>query len=429
MKLIVLDPGHFHAALLQKKMYPAIAPAAQVYAPAPGPDLEDYTRRVEAFNARVEAPTAWVLERHVGASFLDDLAHERDGVVVISGNNRRKTEYLTHSVQAGLHTLADKPMAIDTAGFEALQRAFALARERNVLLYDIMTERHEITTILQREFSTLEPVFGTLAKGSVDEPAISKESVHHFSKLVAGLPIVRPAWFFDTAQQGEGLVDITTHLVDLVQWAAFPGMALDYRRDVDVLRARRWATVITPQQFQQVTKLASWPEFLRKDVAADGNLHVFANGSVDYALRGVHAHVSVLWHFEAAPGAADSHYSVMRGTRARLVIRQGVAERHVPTLYIEPNEGIDQAAWERAAMAALPALQTKYPGIGIATQASGLVVEVPMSYHVGHEAHFGQVADAFLDYVAAGALPEWEVPNMLAKYYTTTRALDLARRG
>jgi hypothetical protein len=29
--------------------------------------------------------------------------------------------------------------------------------------------------------------------------------------------------------------------------------------------------------------------------------------------------------------------------------------------------------------------------------------------------------------VEAGTLPDWEVPNMLAKYRTTTRALAIAR--
>ncbi len=429
MKLIVLDPGHFHAALLQKKMYPGIVPTVAVYAPAAGADLDDYARRVEAFNGRAEAPTQWRLARHVGPAFIDELARETDAVVVICGNNRRKTEYIARSVDAGLHTLADKPMAIDPDDFAALERAFALAAERGVLLYDIMTERHEITTILQREFAGIEPVFGTLVEGTVDDPAISKESVHHFSKIVAGLPIVRPAWFFDTAQQGEGLVDITTHLVDLVQWAAFPGQALDYRRDVDVLRAKRWPTVITPAQFRQVTKVDTWPDFLRKDVAADGNLHVFANGSIDYTLRGVHAHVSVLWHFEAASGAADSHQSVMRGSRARLAIRQAAAQKHVPTLYLEPNDGIDRAAFAGAVAAALPAIQARYPGVDVTPAKEGLAVTLPAHYHVGHEAHFGQVADAFLGYVSSGALPTWEVPNMLAKYYTTTRALALARQG
>jgi hypothetical protein len=27
-----------------------------------------------------------------------------------------------------------------------------------------------------------------------------------------------------------------------------------------------------------------------------------------------------------------------------------------------------------------------------------------------------------------GSMPEWEVPNMIAKYYTTTAALELAKK-
>ncbi|MCL6101092.1 MAG: hypothetical protein M1292_01170, partial [Bacteroidetes bacterium] len=33
----------------------------------------------------------------------------------------------------------------------------------------------------------------------------------------------------------------------------------------------------------------------------------------------------------------------------------------------------------------------------------------------------------YLAYLRAGKLPEWEVPNMIVKYYTTTEALKLAR--
>jgi hypothetical protein len=52
---------------------------------------------------------------------------------------------------------------------------------------------------------------------------------------------------------------------------------------------------------------------------------------------------------------------------------------------------------------------------------------VPAAHHVGHEAHFAQVAQGFLACVERGALPGWEEPGMLAKYYTATRALEIAR--
>jgi predicted dehydrogenase len=64
--------------------------------------------------------------------------------------------------------------------------------------------------------------------------------------VVAGNPNIRPAWFFDVAQQGEGVADVGTHLVDLIQWMLFPEQAIDYEKDVDVRLGRRWPTRSDP---------------------------------------------------------------------------------------------------------------------------------------------------------------------------------------
>jgi predicted dehydrogenase len=368
------------------------------------------------------------MQVHAGADFLDRFSAERAGdVVVIAGNNRRKAEFVTRAVAAGMHVLADKPMAIDTAGFASLQRAFADARDRGVLLWDIMTERHEITTLLQKAFSRLPAVFGELLPGSVREPAVVKESVHHFSKQVSGAPVKRPAWFFDVAQQGEGLVDITTHLVDLVQWECFPGEILDVAKDIEILGAKRWPTVLSLPQFAQVTQLPTFPDFLRKDVQADGNLHAYANGEIDYRIKGVHAKVSVFWKFEAPTGAGDTHFSVLRGSQANLVIRQGPAEAWQPVLYIEPVTTTGAADVASALADALRQVRATYPGTDVERTGKRWRVTVAPSWHVGHEAHFAQVAGEFLACVQKGALPDWEVPGMIAKYHTTTRALAIAR--
>jgi len=95
-------------------------------------------------------------------------------------------------------------------------------------------------------------VFGQLQKGSADKPAVVTESVHYLFKYVSGKPLQRPAWFFDVTQQGEGIVDITTHLVDLIQWESFPGQVLS-PGDVEMLRAKRWPTVVTREQFKTIT--------------------------------------------------------------------------------------------------------------------------------------------------------------------------------
>ena len=52
-----------------------------------------------------------------------------------------------------------------------------------------------------------------------------------------------------------------------------------------------------------------------------------------------------------------------------------------------------------------------------------------IKYKVGHEAHFGQVTEKYLQYLVDGKLPDWEVPNMIAKYFTTTQALKLALKN
>ena len=74
----------------------------------------------------------------------------------------------------------------------------------------------------------------------------------------------------------------------------------------------------------------------------------------------------------------------------------------------------------------MPNVRAAFNGVDVERAGSEWRVLVPEAYHVGHEAHFGQVASAFLRYVGEGALPSWEVPNMIAKYHTTTRALALA---
>jgi hypothetical protein len=56
-------------------------------------------------------------------------------------------------------------------------------------------------------------------------------------------------------------------------------------------------------------------------------------------------------------------------------------------------------------------------------------VVIPAKYSVGHEAHFTQVTEKYLEYLKQGKLPEWEVPNMITKYYTTTSALKLAKEA
>jgi predicted dehydrogenase len=428
VRLVTLEPAHFHAALVQKYDYPQVDRQVHVYAPA-GPELEAHLRLIEQFNTRAEDPTRWQLQVYRGDDFLERMLAERPGnVLVVAGNNARKMNYVRQAIEADMNVLADKPMIIAPGQFEDLRRTLELADARGLLVNDIMTERHAITSILQRELARFPELFGTLEQGTPDNPAITKESVHFFSKTVAGAPLVRPAWFFDVRQQGEAIADVSTHLVDLILWQSFPEQAIDYadpRDGVRVLSARTWATPMTEAQFAHVTAGQRFPEYLRPNIR-DGQLHVPGNGEFHFTARGVHGKVSVIWGYEN-PRGGDTHFSVMRGTRANLTIRQDEPQNFVATLYAEPREGVDPQHFSRALDGALRGLGERYPGLSVRPSQFGHEIVIPQQFREGHEDHFTRVTQQFLASLVNGALPGWERTNLLTKYFITTRAYELSR--
>lgn len=421
IQFITLDPGHFHAALVQNKTYNNVSSMVNVYAPA-GQDLQDHLKRIESYNTRAKNPTNWKENVYQGNDYFDKMIAEKKGnLLVIAGNNQKKTEYILKAAEAGINILGDKPMCIDSKGYAQLKKAFEVAKKNKVLLYDIMTERSEITTIIQKDLTQIPAIFGQLEKGTPENPAIFTESVHFFYKYVSGSPLKRPTWFMDVNQQGEGIADVMVHLVDLVQWTIFPNIILS-NKDVKFNSATRWPTPMTLSQFSLITGAKTFPDFLKKDLKNDTTLNVYANGEINYSLRGIHTKLRALWNYSATEGG-DTHYSVIRGTKANVEIRQGKEEKFIPQLYIKPtniNENELQKAFE--------AIKSKYAGINLKKIGNEWLVEIPDSYRTGHEAHFGEVMERFLDYKSKDKMPEWEVPNMLVKYYTTTKALELAKK-
>jgi predicted dehydrogenase len=422
VRIITLDPGHFHAALLQKSMYADIDSVVHVYAPD-GSELENHMKLVDSYNTRAENPTTWKHEIYKGPDYLDKMFSEKAGnVVIISGNNKSKSSYIIRSIDSGLNVLADKPLAIDQQGFNSLEKAFAVSKEKKVLLYDIMTERFNIYYILQRALSQDTLFFGQLEKGTPDNPAVMQESVHHFYKNVSGKPLVRPAWFFDIEQEGRGLVDITTHMVDLIQWTSFPDVTLDYKIDVKMISAKEWPTSLTLDQFQRSTLKENYPDYLLKYVK-NGTLNVMSNGEMNYTLKNVHARVGIKWNYEAPKGTGDTHFAKMRGTKANILIKQGKEQNYKPVVYLE----ISKSASVKELQLAIARLQSKFPGISIVKAGNLWELLIPDTYKVPHEEHFAEVVKNYLGYLKTGELPVWEIPNMLTKYYTTTQAAEMAK--
>ncbi len=424
-KLVTLDPGHFHAGLIQKEMYPQVSRRVHVYAPL-GPDLAAHAARIARFNTRAENPTAWELEIHASPDFLGRLLEERPGnVVVMSGRNRGKIDRILACLEAGLNVLADKPWIVVAADLAKVERALDLADGKGLVAYDIMTERFEITSILLRELLGDPEVFGEAVAGDRDNPGVSLRSVHHIMKMVAGAPNLRPPWFFDIEEQGEGLADVGTHLADLVSWTLFPRDLIDWRAGLEVFSAQRWPTVIDQAQFERVTGCPVFPACLEAHVR-NGRLDYYCNNSVSYAIGGIHARLEAVWDWEAPPGAGDTYVAAFRGSKARLEVRQGREENFRSEVYVVPEGG----AVREAVRARIGALQTRWPGVTMEPGARQIRLAIPDRYRTSHETHFSQVTNEFFGYLdRPGTLAAWEKPNMLAKYRVTTAGVGLAQAG
>jgi predicted dehydrogenase len=421
-RLIIVDPGHFHAALVQKEMYANLSAEAHVYAPL-GPDLIDYLGRIARFNARPDEPTRWRLAVHAAPDFQARLAQEPPGgVAVVAGRNRPKLERIAAAVEAGLHVIADKPAIIRREDLPQLAAVLDRAEERRLVVCDLMTGRQDVITRLIRLLRDDPEVFGEPLPGSAAEPGVRLSNVHQLLKHVAGAPNPRPSWYFDITEQGEALADTGTHLVDRVHEILFPEEALDYRRDIRLHTAGRWSTMISAAQFRQVTGETAWPDDLAPWLRDDA-LEYFCNGRLHYEVRGIHVDLEARWQWQTEAGD-DTHAAWYRGSRARLELRQGAAENYRPQLYVVPEADVEAALDRRIAAA-----QAAFPGIALDRRDGEWRVVVPDALRLRHDAHFIGFTRRFLGYVEdPRARPLREKPNLLAKYHVTTEGVALSHR-
>ncbi len=427
IRLVVLDPGHFHASLLQKFPQRQVNDTVYVYAPQ-GDEIDQYLASIESYNQRPENPTNWHIELYSGEDYLEKMIEEKNGnVVILAGNNRKKTEYIFQSLNAGFNVLSDKPMAINKENFKVLETAFDCARTHNSYLLDVMTERNDLINTVTRELVNRRELFGELQAGTPDDPAVTMESVHHYYKEVSGSTLVRPTWFYDVEQQGEGIVDVSVHLIDLINWQCFPNEVINYASDVNITTASHWLTRLTLQDFSRSTKLDAFPDFLQKYVN-NSVLEVFGNGRIDYQVRGKNISVTVLWNYEAPKGGGDTYNGLIKGTNASVEIVQDKSVSYIKELFIQKDNSIEEQTFDSNVAKAVTDLQVSYPFLSAKKISEGRYqIVAPVEFRKGHEDYFGMVAERYFGYLVNRDMPEWEITNTIAKYYITTTALEMAK--
>ncbi|CAB1078105.1 hypothetical protein D1AOALGA4SA_5870 [Olavius algarvensis Delta 1 endosymbiont] len=418
--LLILNPGHFHAALVLRERHPRLTDDIYVYA-EPGPELDRFLEIVESFNNREVDPTCWEINVYRGQDSLDRLIAEKKGdIAVLAGRNNTKMANIETLNRLGIAILADKPWVTNRGALPFLRSTMAPDRP---LAADIMTERHEIATLLQREFLGQESVFGRVRIDSAGSPAVFKECVHHLYKIVNGQPLVRPTWYFDIDIQGEGIVDTTIHLVDMVQWMLFPGSAIDYEKDIELLEARRWATRVPLDKFARITGNEQFSRAI-EDHVNDDVLDYFCNGELIYRIKDVPVHLREIWYLEEPPDGKDTHRSLIKGTRSDLMIRQLPETGFKTELLIIPHA--NKAQVEKSIQDCLSQWSDRYPGLSAVPQKNALLIEIPDSLRTTHEQHFYRVRDAFIEHLDRDSAPPEHRACMLAKYTLLAEARSKA---
>nr|MDJ0819153.1 putative oxidoreductase C-terminal domain-containing protein [Desulfobacterales bacterium] len=292
--LLILNPGHFHAALVLREHHSSLSDDIYVYSP-PGPELDRFLEIVESFNNRETNPTRWRINVYRGEDSLEELLKRKKGeIAVLAGKNNTKMEFIDILNSAGLTILADKPWVTTEAALPFLRAVMSPDRP---LAADIMTERYEVATLLQKEFLEAQAVFGQIRIETDGSPSVFKECVHHLYKIVNNAPLVRPEWYFDINIQGEGIVDTTIHLVDMTHWMLFPGCPVEYENDIELIKARRWATGVPLDTFTKITGSREFPQSIREYVNSD-ILDYFCNGELIYRIKGVPVHLKEIWYLE-----------------------------------------------------------------------------------------------------------------------------------
>ncbi len=415
--LIVFNPGHFHAALALRYRHHMLSDEVFVYAEE-GPDLDRFLALVEVFNRREDDPTSWTLHIYRGTDCLERLIAERKGdVVVVAGKNDYKLESIARLQAAGFAVLGDKPWLIDAQQI-GLVRQVAQAKP---LVMDMMTERQDIGHRLVRALAREPAIFGQFEMGS--DPAIAMVSVHHLFKLVNGQPLQRPAWYFDTAIQGEGITDVTTHLMDLALWITDQGPACVAGRDLQLISARQWPTDVPLALFEALTGLERFPESVLSRVNSQ-TLFYLCNAKIECVLRGINVAIEARWDLRIPPGGGDTHGSVLRGTGAQLILAHDAQTRFETQVSVVPKTSNHD--FERNLRRAIDGLQEEFPGLDLEVINPHYRLVIPKPLITTHEQHFSAVLDAFLGYAGLREGPPGLSADVLAKYTILAQAKTLS---
>ena len=416
-RAVFYQPSHFHAALTLKENNPRLEQDIHVYANS-GAERDAFIALVENFNNRAEQPTHWRLHLHEGDDLVQQIiADGHADFVVLAIPNHKKLETIAQLSSARLPVFADKPWLTDSSQLTYLEQALAAP----AMVMDIMTIRYELLARLGHQVAHSESLFGEFIAGTLQQPAIEIASIHHLCKKVNGQPLRRPAWYYDIAVQGDGMVDIQSHMVEQAQWWVLDEDLCDFKQDIVINDAKRSSTPVPLDLFKESTGLDDYPDTLSAAVT-NGVFHYPCNGQTNYQLRGIHVQQTAEWRQREPEAAGDMHHVVMRGHYCNLLVRQGPETQYQAEVHLQPL--VDN--FESRLKSERQQWQQRFPGLDYQSSEIGFRFIAPTDLDHGHESHFALVLNQFLDYLDAGKIPDDVTSRIRSRYTLLAQARELA---
>ena len=409
-RIVVIDPGHPHAAGVQIERLEGVSDTVLVFAPE-GPELQEYLRVIDYYNGRKQSPTSWVEKVYTGKDYLKKVPKAGEGdFVVLAGKNSQKPDYILQSIRKGYNVFSDKPMAVDGKGYRKLEKAYRMAEKKGLILFDEMTERYNSYNILCREIMSMNDIVGEVASYYIYD-------VHHYYKKSAGSVALRPSWYFDVREQGEGIADVSTHFIDLAMWQCSPDVPVSKER-VSAIAGSHYPTVISRDQFATVSGETDFPEFLSPYIR-DGKLEVNANGTLQFAIDAIPVKIDIEWRY-GDDSTRDIFRQEIKCASAVILQTQDETTSNIRKMTVRMSDSAAEAVSAR--------LSAKYPWVSLSRVSEGLY-EVVTDAASRPRAVSGATAtaDKFLSFLNGEPMPAWESVNTLTKYYITTSAVESLR--
>ena len=398
--LHLVEPSHFHAALLLQKLDSRI----------PGPII------VHGGMKWNEAPFLgwvhslvscnWDIGRLKVARSQDPIAKilgfRGRSLALLAGQNSLKADRVLRLLQANVPVLCDKPLWTNANTGKGLSD-FLRITNQDIFLDDCMTERFEPTFELQRLLLSEKLPGFEMRPGQPGRVRFHLCNTHHLSKTVGGVSVGREESFFETRTNGDPFADVGTHLVD------------HYLRLMTALGA---STVYLDENPGKVESY--WENIDGKSLSISSE-----TGAIPFPIRQVwnggngatRAKIATEWY----PSSGDqippeSQSSVVHGECGALSATHYPSTNSMVLDLIGLPVG-ERAEWNQILQTILSKLPQPWPKTQLVETRYGIQITHNQSPILDHPARFPLVFNQFLDRIQQNRpLTPFERKKLLQKY-------------